>query len=80
MATLANLSRSEVQRPYLTQRLTMANTVLDVAIISTAFFDTQGSMYGIAADFGTPACIAKRDQFRYEFLPNDTDCPALPGS
>jgi len=42
------LSRTEVLRPYLTQRLTSTGTVLDVSIISTALLDDTGKLYAIA--------------------------------
>ena len=32
------------------------------------------------AGFDASACVAKRDQFRYAFLPNDTDCPVQRGN
>jgi two-component system CheB/CheR fusion protein len=48
LANLASLSRAEVLQPYLTQRLTRDEQVLDVSIISTALIDAQGEVYGIA--------------------------------
>jgi len=48
LVKLASLSRTEVLRPYLTQRLTSTGTVLDVSIISTALLDDTGKLYAIA--------------------------------
>jgi len=48
LARLASLSRSEVLQPYKTQRLTKADSVIEVSIISTALIDAQGKMYAIA--------------------------------
>jgi two-component system CheB/CheR fusion protein len=48
LVKLASLSRSEILKPYLTQRLTATGEVLEVSIISTALLDELGQMYAIA--------------------------------
>jgi two-component system CheB/CheR fusion protein len=48
LVKLAGLSRSEILKPYLAQRLTATGTVLDLSIMSTALLDERGQMYAIA--------------------------------
>jgi two-component system CheB/CheR fusion protein len=48
LATLRQLSQSEVLEPYRTQRLNKQGEVLTVSIISTALVDESGGMYAIA--------------------------------
>ena len=48
LATLAQLSRAEILKPYLTQRLAKGGSSVDVSIISTALVKEGGEMYAIA--------------------------------
>ncbi|MBE3064334.1 MAG: PAS domain-containing protein, partial [Spirochaetes bacterium] len=48
LATLTQLSRTEIMEPYLTQRITKEGTAVEVSIISTALVNEAGQMYAIA--------------------------------
>ena len=48
LATLAQLSRAEILKPYLTQRLAKGGSSVDVSIISSALVKEGGEMYAIA--------------------------------
>ena len=48
LATLRQLSQSEILEPYRTQRLDKQGAVLTVSIVSTALLDEAGDMYAIA--------------------------------
>ncbi|MBW8368983.1 MAG: PAS domain-containing protein [Arenimonas sp.] len=48
LATLRQLSQSEILEPYRTQRLDKQGKVMTVSIISTALLDASGEMYAIA--------------------------------
>jgi len=48
LASVWQLSQSEVLQPLRTQRITKDGTILEVSIISTALIDAEGQMYAIA--------------------------------
>jgi len=48
LTTLAQLSRAEILEPYLTQRITKDDAVMEVSIISSALMNKAGLMYAIA--------------------------------
>jgi two-component system CheB/CheR fusion protein len=48
LATLVQLSQSEILAPERTQRLTKTGQIVEVSIISTALVDEAGQMYAIA--------------------------------
>jgi two-component system CheB/CheR fusion protein len=48
LASLAQLSRAEILKPYLTQRLAKDGSIVNVSIISTALVKEGGDMYAIA--------------------------------
>ena len=48
LATLRQLSRAEILKPYRTQRIKKDGAVVEVSIVSTALMDEAGQMYAIA--------------------------------
>ncbi len=48
LATLSQLSRAEILKPYHTRRITKDGAVVDVSVISTALMNEAGVVYSIA--------------------------------
>ncbi len=48
LSRVKQLSRAKVLKPYLTQRLTKAGTVVNVSLVSTALVDETGRMYAVS--------------------------------
>ncbi|GGA70860.1 chemotaxis protein CheR [Arenimonas soli] len=59
LATLRQLSQSEVIEPYLTERLNKKGSVMSVSIVSTALLDESGEIYAIATTERTMAGEAR---------------------
>jgi two-component system CheB/CheR fusion protein len=48
LAIISKLAKSQILKPYKTQRITKNNTILDIWLTSTALIDENGEMYAIA--------------------------------